>query len=97
VALDDAHLMAAARYVALNPVRARLVRRAQDWPWSSVRAHLKARDDGLVTVAPLLERTAGRFADLLDAGPTPQELAAMLAKEEATVVPLIKKLGIKPE
>jgi hypothetical protein len=43
VVLDEPHLVAAARYVALNPVRARLVRRVQDWPWSSVRAHLKAR------------------------------------------------------
>ena len=40
--------MAAARYVALNPVRARLVERAQDWPWSSVRAHLDGRNDELV-------------------------------------------------
>ena len=81
VALDEPHLIAAARYVALNPVRARLVRRAQDWPWSSARAHLKGRDDGLVTVAPLIERTARRFADLLDEGPTQQELAALRAAE----------------
>jgi tripartite-type tricarboxylate transporter receptor subunit TctC len=40
-----------------------------------------------------------RFAELTaeTKASTPQELAAMLAKEEATVVPLIKKLGIKPE
>jgi len=72
---------AAARYVALNPVRARLVRRARDWPWSSVRAHLRGRDDGLVIVAPLLDRIDGRFADLLDSGPTPEELAAIRAAE----------------
>jgi len=30
IALDEAHLMAAARCVALNPVRARLVAQAQD-------------------------------------------------------------------
>ena len=65
VALDEDHLMAAARYVALNPVRARLVARAQDWPWSSVRAHLAGRDDGLVSVRPLLDR-APRFADLVE-------------------------------
>ncbi len=65
VAMDEDHLMAAARYVALNPVRARLVERAWDWPHSSVRAHLAGRDDGLVTVRPLLDR-APRFADLLD-------------------------------
>lgn len=52
--MDDAYLMACARYVELNPVRARLAERAEDWPWSSARAHLAGRDDGLVSVAPLL-------------------------------------------
>jgi putative transposase len=51
VALDDAHLVAAARYVALNPVRAHLVACAEDWAWSSARAHLAGRDDALVRVA----------------------------------------------
>jgi putative transposase len=31
VAIEEAHLMAAVRYVALNPVRARLAARAEDW------------------------------------------------------------------
>jgi putative transposase len=39
VAMDDAHLMAAVKYVAMTPVRARLVERAADWRWSSVGAH----------------------------------------------------------
>jgi putative transposase len=56
VAMDEAHLLAATRYVALNPVRAKLVRRAEDWPWSSVRAHLERKDDELVKVGPLIER-----------------------------------------
>jgi putative transposase len=56
VAMDDEHLVHAARYVALNPVRARLCDRAAEWEWSSVRAHLAGADDDLVTVAPLLER-----------------------------------------
>jgi putative transposase len=81
VVLDETHLIAAARYVALNPVRAGLVQQASQWPWSSVRAHLRGRDDGLVEVAPLIARSAGRFADLLDAGPTPQEFAAIRAAE----------------
>ena len=66
VALDDEHLVAAARYVAHNPVRARLVAHAQDWPWSSARAHLAGRDDALVRVAPLLDRI-GRFSELIAA------------------------------
>ncbi|HRJ69624.1 MAG TPA: transposase [Beijerinckiaceae bacterium] len=65
VAMDDAHLLAAVRYVSLNPVRAGLVRQAQDWEWSSVRAHLAGRDDRLVRVRPVLERV-GAFTELLE-------------------------------
>ena len=56
VAMDEQHLHAAFRYVALNPVRARLVRRAEDWAWSSARAHLAGKDDHVVNVAPALDR-----------------------------------------
>lgn len=52
--MDETHLLAAARYVELNPVRARLAVKAHDWRWSSARAHLAGRDDGVVAVAPLL-------------------------------------------
>jgi putative transposase len=34
-------------------VAAGLVSRAEDWPWSSARAHLAGEDDELATVAPL--------------------------------------------
>ncbi|MEW5825575.1 MAG: addiction module toxin RelE [Candidatus Bipolaricaulota bacterium] len=34
----DPYLLELARYVVLNPVRARMVRSARDWPWSSYRA-----------------------------------------------------------
>lgn len=34
----DAYLLELARYAALNPVRAGMARRAEDWPWSSYRA-----------------------------------------------------------
>ncbi len=56
VVMDEAHLMAAALYVSLNPVRARLTARAAEWAWSSTRAHLAGEGDGVVTVAPVLER-----------------------------------------
>lgn len=35
----DAYLLEVCRYVELNPVRAGMVQAAQDWPWSSYRAH----------------------------------------------------------
>ena len=65
VAMDEGHLISALRYVALNPVRARLVERAGDWRWSSTGALLAGRDDAVVTVAPALERV-GDFAAFLD-------------------------------
>jgi REP element-mobilizing transposase RayT len=34
----ESHLLELARYVVLNPVRARAARSARDWPWSSYRA-----------------------------------------------------------
>jgi putative transposase len=54
--MDERYLLACARYVELNPVRAGLVARPQDWPWSSARAHLGGASDGLTDPAPLLER-----------------------------------------
>ena len=52
--LDETHLLAAVRYVENNPVRAGLCAHAEDWPWSSARAHLRGEDDGLARVAPML-------------------------------------------
>ena len=68
VAMDEAHLGAALRYVALNPVRAHLAKRAIDWPWSSVHAQLgRVAGDGLTATAPVAERYPD-FAALLAAG-----------------------------
>jgi len=53
--MDEPHLLAAARYVERNPVRARLVRRPWRWRWSSAAAHVAGKDDGLVRVQPLLD------------------------------------------
>lgn len=39
-ALDEHHLIAALAYVERNPVRAGMVEKAWDYPWSSTRKHL---------------------------------------------------------
>ena len=36
------------------------LKRAEDWRWSGVAAHLAGRDDGLVSVAPRLESAVSR-------------------------------------
>ena len=53
--MDEQHLLAAARYVEMNPVAADLVENPADYRWSSARAHLTGQDDDLVKVAPLLD------------------------------------------
>jgi putative transposase len=68
VAMDEEHLLAALRYVSLNPVRARLVERAKDWRWSSTRAHLSGKDDGITARAPVKARIPD-FADFLASAP----------------------------
>lgn len=46
--MDDSSLRAVTRYVLLNPVRAGMVRRAEEWPFSSARRHLHQSEDMLV-------------------------------------------------
>jgi hypothetical protein len=47
---------------AASGVRGGLTARAAEWPWSSIHAHLAGRDDGVVTVAPILDRAPDRAA-----------------------------------
>ncbi len=51
---DEPYLLAAVRYVELNPVRAKLADDAAEWPWCSARAHLLGRDDSLVQIPAML-------------------------------------------
>jgi putative transposase len=84
--MDEAHLVAAAQYVELNPVRAGLVRSPESWRWSSASAHLENRGDGLVDAAPLLARV-GDWRGLLAEG-LATDHAAALRRAEHTGRPL---------
>lgn len=46
--MDEAHVLAAMRYVELNPVRAGLCKRPEGWRWSSVHMHLGEAEDRLI-------------------------------------------------
>jgi len=74
--MDEPHLLAALRYLALKPVKARLAAAPADWPWSSTSAHLRRQDNGLVTVRPLLERVE-HVAQCLDRPEDPERSAAL--------------------
>ena len=81
VAMDEAHLGAALRYVALNPVRAGLAARAADWPWSSVHTHLGRIDDGITARDPVLSRYPD-FAGLLAAGEDEERVMRLRKAEQ---------------
>ena len=65
--MDQRHRLAAAKYVELNPVRARMTTRPENYRWSSAKAHLGGLDDALVRVNPLLE-IVGDWARFLEIG-----------------------------
>lgn len=48
ICLDDAYMTAIIRYIHLNPVRAGITQRPEDWPWSSYNEFNKSGSDGLL-------------------------------------------------
>ena len=81
VAMDEDHLAAAVRYVALNPVRAGLTERASDWQWSSTPALLRQGDDGVTDCEPVRRRIPD-IAALLESGED-EERTRRLRRAEA--------------
>lgn len=47
--LDESHLYAAIRYVENNPVRARIVKKAHEYKWSSAKAHVDKEVDLIIS------------------------------------------------
>jgi putative transposase len=85
--MDENHLLAAARYIEMNPVAAGLVESPGDYPWSSAQAHLSGERDGLTTIKPLLSRVP-EWSDFLTLS-TEEELN-IIKKHEKTGRPLGK-------
>lgn len=63
--LDENYVFAAVRYVERNPVRAGMVAKAEDYPWSSARAHVKKVKDPILTQC-YLEEEIETWAAYLD-------------------------------
>jgi len=47
--LDEEYLYRAMRYVELNPIRAKIVSKPDEYPWSSARAHILNKHDKIIT------------------------------------------------
>ena len=84
--MADGHLHACVRYVELNPVRARLVERPEQWRWSSARAHLGLGEDGLTDLAAM----HGRIEDW------PAFLGCGLADDEREAIRAGERTGRTP-
>jgi putative transposase len=74
----DHHLITVLRYVERNPLRANLVRRAQDWRWSSLDPRQAPGSEGMLHPGPT-PRPAG-WATWID---TPQTAAEVKALRES--------------
>ena len=46
--MDEGHLYRAIRYVERNPVRAKMVKKAEDYRWSSARGHLGMENESVI-------------------------------------------------
>ena len=85
--LDEVYLLACARYIEMNPVRAKLVETPKKWKWSSAAAHIRKKDDTLVSVEPLISIVHKPWAQFLSQKITSNERQA-LQKHERTGRPL---------
>jgi putative transposase len=75
--LDETYLWAAIRYVERNPVRARMLRKAENYAWSSAQAHCGQRQDTVLTTNSRWRRQVkgiGDWSAWLAQGDEPGEL-----------------------
>ena len=72
---DDHYLLALLRYVERNALRAKLVARAEDWPWGSLNWRTR-RESPLILTPPPLELPEG-WIQLVNLSQTAAELEAI--------------------
>jgi putative transposase len=92
--MDEEYLWAAIRYVERNPVRAGLVKRAEDYPWSSASAHCGLRDDPLLSPIPEPRVLAADWRDWLS-NPEDEKMLLEIRRYTKTGKPLGKQGFIK--
>ena len=64
-ALDEKHLYAGVRYVENNPVKARVVKKAEHYRWSSARAHVRGEADAVLAEECYLVKKIGDWSRYL--------------------------------
>ena len=88
--MDEAHTWNALHYIESNPVRAGLVERPEDWPWSSAVARTDSGHEWNAFLSPL----PNHLADSPIGGYT-EQFAKEFARHESTGRPLGSDVFIK--
>lgn len=100
--MDEPYLINAARYIERNPVRAKLVEKAEDWPWSSAATHAAGKPDSFAESLWLRDLTAGwvcTWGDYLNQSDN-DDLGKSLRLHETTGRPMgekpfLERLGVQ--
>ncbi len=79
--MDESYLLAVARYIEFNAVKAGVVDKPECYPWSSASAHISGKDDELVRVFPLLD-IVGDWNAFLAEDVSKQEVRDILHHEQ---------------
>ena len=85
--MDEHYLLACARYIEMNPVRAKLATHPAEWRWSSARAHIDGATNEIVNVGPLLDLAGTDWGAFLSQGTSCND-QAVLRRHERTGRPL---------
>jgi putative transposase len=74
---DEQHFLSVCRYVERNALRARLVRRAQDWRWGSLWRWHKGSNRDKRLLAPWPVRRNSAWVDYVNTPQSEEEIAAL--------------------
>jgi len=73
--LDNAHLLAAVRYVERNPVRTVMVAKPWEWAWSSTREHLGLEKQGIISLESIYSYVSvSSWQEYIDIDDRPEDL-----------------------
>ena len=85
--MDEKHLFSAVRYVETNPVKAHIVKKAEDYCWSSAGAHAKGLKDSLLSPCYLTDEIEN-WQRYLQEGPSDAAYDKNVEKHLSTGRPL---------
>ncbi|MCK4905205.1 transposase [bacterium] len=85
--LDEGYLLAAVRYILLNPVKAGIVKKPWDYKWSSTQHHMKIKNNPLIKDT-LLRELIENWQDFLSITADDDDNIKLLQLHERTGRPL---------